>query len=194
MSKNIFSKQAVKDFVQQKIKLSNNVSKIKEELTKELMTELIKQYFLENYSEQEVDDALSEYVISVVRKTAVQIPTVLTPFVKPFVKTLTPSSGEKVGEIVQNKLAPLLQSGKVSKEVIGYLCNLDYSKQFFGVSSYAVLKKTSREEINNDRMYAGHSRYYKQYLIIFGEYYLLTSQWLDKSKDKVVEFIRKYNQ
>lgn len=101
---------------------------------------------------------------------------------------------KKVGVIAQGEFANLLQSGRVGSYIINMLQTEEYSKIQFGCG-YCILKHVANKL--DSRMLSldknGRPRYYKKLLTIDNKYYILTSQWYDSSKEKLIAFINRYN-
>jgi len=99
-----------------------------------------------------------------------------------------------VGKIVQTDLKNILISGKLSDESIIQLQDLDYSNRKFG-TNYPILKKIklSGNILQEKKDHLGINRYYASPIIISNEEYLLTSQWYERNRDKLVVFIQLNN-
>ncbi len=102
-------------------------------------------------------------------------------------------ANKKVGKIAQEDLVKLLESNKVPGDVINHMQTLRYSEQCFGCK-FAVLKrvddKAQAKTLSFDAN--GYRRYYNFVIKIRSQYYLLTSQWYDYSKNKLIAFINRY--
>ena len=97
-----------------------------------------------------------------------------------------------VGKIVQNELVTLLQSNKIDKYTIDFLQKREYSKSIFGVN-YPVLLPIESENDNKKGVdNNGINRYYSKPIQIQGTFYLLTSQWYERNKDKLIQWMKKY--
>lgn len=94
----------------------------------------------------------------------------------------------KVGQIANSVLRKILTSGKVSKEEIWQMQTPEYSKRVFDLQ-YPLLRKCSAL---SDRPY----RYYKDKLIISGEYYFLCSEWFETPSNndriKLLSWLKNY--
>lgn len=60
-----FNVTAIKEFVENNAKLENNVSKIKDTINKEFVLNLLKKHFLENYTEEEYNQATNNLEIGI---------------------------------------------------------------------------------------------------------------------------------
>ncbi len=96
----------------------------------------------------------------------------------------------KVSEIVRNDFKALLEANQLPMHKILELQDLDYCKRTFGVG-YAILKKVKSDiDINYQRKdKLGRSRYYTEQVTIFDEEYLLTSQWYERHKSRLMLFL-----
>lgn len=74
LQKGNFSVEQIEDFINSKNNFSNNVNKIKSELTSENILELVKLYFEGTYSGEEIDTALQDVLITVTSKTIIEPP------------------------------------------------------------------------------------------------------------------------
>lgn len=99
-------------------------------------------------------------------------------------------TGRSVGLIVQNELKDILQSGKLSDDIIGWLQSESYSKQIFDMN-FAILKKidTSKNLKEQSLDHLGYSRYYAKPITIKDIKYLLTSQWYDRNKPYLIRWL-----
>lgn len=101
-------------------------------------------------------------------------------------------SSKPIGKIVQEEFSNLLRSEKISEYLIESLQRSDYSKQMFNVNYPVLIKINYPNELKKGVDRNGINRYYVTPLKIRGEYYLLTSQWYNPSKDKLIHWMRKY--
>lgn len=90
---------------------------------------------------------------------------------------------DKVGIIANGELRKILQSGKVPKEEISLLMDKGYSLTEFGLG-YSLLVRKDKEY---DR-----KRYYSKPLNINGVEYVMTSQWYERNKERLIEWIENY--
>ncbi len=63
-----FNSKAISDFVNEKINHLNNVSKIKENLSKNLVLDALGKYFENQYTDDEIQEALAEFEINISKK------------------------------------------------------------------------------------------------------------------------------
>lgn len=70
-SKDNFDKQKIKDFIKECNENKDIVNEIKNEITFNLASELLKKYFKEKYTGVDIDKILSEYTVSVSKKSSV---------------------------------------------------------------------------------------------------------------------------
>ncbi|MEL7603061.1 MAG: HNH endonuclease [Bacillota bacterium] len=96
------------------------------------------------------------------------------------------STSNKVGAIVQTTFRTLLESGKVNSYKILQLQQKNYCKQFFDVSFPILIKITDPMRDKKAGVDStGINRYYIKPLKIGNEWFLLTSQWFDRSKTRL---------
>ena len=70
-SKDNFDKQKIKNFIKECNQNKDIVNEIKNEITSNLASELLKKYFTEKYTGVDIDKILSEYTVSVSKKSSV---------------------------------------------------------------------------------------------------------------------------
>lgn len=99
-----------------------------------------------------------------------------------------------VGKIVQQDLIQLLLSGKVPEQVIEYLQDKDYSKQKFNVNYAVLLHIESLDDVKKGVDHSGVNRYYAKPISIKNQLYLVTSQWYDRNRERLLRWMAKYNE
>ncbi len=100
---------------------------------------------------------------------------------RPASASSVPAGEMRIGELVQLKLRPLLEDGKVTPEEVDALQTLEGSKDRFGLS-YPLLVPAGGEYTPK--------RYYKAPLTIYGKSYKLTSQWIENQhRERVLRWI-----
>ena len=72
-----FSKDKVKEFINEKNNLKNNVFEIQKSLSNDLLVSLLKDYFLSQYKESEINKALEDYEILINKKA--NLPPIVIP-------------------------------------------------------------------------------------------------------------------
>lgn len=97
-----------------------------------------------------------------------------------------------IGKIVQNEFVALLKSGKIDSYIISSLQNANYSKQMFDVNFPVLLSINSKNESKKGVDHSGINRYYATPINLNGNLYLLTSQWYDRNKIKLVQWMKKF--
>lgn len=100
--------------------------------------------------------------------------------------------GKPVGKIVQGEFLELLQSGMIPAELINKLESKEYSKSMFDMNFPILMKISSENDKRKGVDHTGVNRYYAKPVYILGDLYLLTSQWYDRNKDKLIAWIYKY--
>lgn len=101
-------------------------------------------------------------------------------------------STKPVGKIVQNEFIALLKSDKINKNIIHFLEQSDYSKQIFDVNYPILLHINSLSDSKKGVDHNGINRYYAKPIQLQGELYLVTSQWFDRNKDKLIHWINSF--
>ncbi len=97
-----------------------------------------------------------------------------------------------VGFLVKQHLRKILVSGNLPDSLVEALQDLSYCKKTFALNFPVLLKVNSRETIFQQRKdHLGRDRFYADPVIISGETYLLTSQWYDRNKEKLLAFLAK---
>lgn len=118
-----------------------------------------------------------------------QKPKVETP--APEVKEIARDSfSMPVGKIAQTELVALLASGTISEEMIEKFQTKEASKQLFDLNFPLLLQIDSPQDTKKGVDASGVNRYYTKPIGIYGKWYLLTSQWYDRSKEKLVQWIK----
>ena len=101
---------------------------------------------------------------------------------------------KKVGIIVQNDFKKLLESNVLSEYIIEKLQEQEYCKNIFDINFAVLLKLQSGANVSNQRKdHLGRDRYYATPITINGEKYFLSSQWYDRNKQRLIDFLTKHN-
>lgn len=97
-------------------------------------------------------------------------------------KLITRASLEelKIGKLVQNPFRQLICNNNHNKELLLNLQDKEFCSKEFKVGFPVLVKKYSEYET---------VRYYKDPLTIDGNEYMLTSQWYERSKKKLIAWI-----
>ncbi len=72
ISKNNFDKTNIKKFIEKNTQEVKDIENIKSALNEDLIKSLLNEYFLKNYSQDEIDNALEKFVIKIKEKTDVK--------------------------------------------------------------------------------------------------------------------------
>lgn len=91
----------------------------------------------------------------------------------------------KIGKIVQSKLRDILTNID-DEELVLKLCDKKYSKDYFGLSSYAVLVPAV-DEAEYNRPYW---RYYVDPVWILGKRYVICKEWYERHREKLERWIQ----
>ncbi|MBR6509368.1 MAG: HNH endonuclease [Clostridia bacterium] len=97
---------------------------------------------------------------------------------------------KKVGIIVQNDFKQLLESNILPDFIIDQLQDYKYCKNIFDINFTVLLKIKNESNISHQRKdHLGRDRYYSTPITIKNEQYFLSSQWYDRNKYKLINFI-----
>lgn len=95
-----------------------------------------------------------------------------------------------VGILVQTEFKGLLESGALSAAEINNLQDAAYSNRTFGIN-FSVLKKVESmaklSEERKDRL--GRDRYYAKPVKINNEWYLLSTQWYERNRERLIRYL-----
>ena len=174
-SKGGFSEDKVKDFVLQGKAFEKNVQKIREELKELDIKEVVKLYFLSNFEEAEIDEALKnkKILVSDIEKPYIIIDKPGIPPI-PTHPPVPPVGRETIQKWVQRIFKYLINKDILSEQEIELLHNTDYSKRTFGIA-YAMLVDTPK-----DTIFANHSRYWQTPI---GKWYICSQWWVQKDME-----------
>lgn len=192
-SRDNFDKNKIKEFIKSKTIKDKNINEIKELLTSEYVKDLIVKDLKNGYKNDEIEEALKEFNISINQKVKV-LPSVSN---YTYIKEHMPkhySMGAPVYGDTNNKvkalrlLYGLREEGKITDEMLRLLQDKYASNQFFKLG-YKVL-----ESDENNLFKAGLYRYYKNDpIIINGTRYWICSQWSPSTKPYRDDFAKKYD-
>ena len=105
------------------------------------------------------------------------------------VKDESCNSDKKIGRIVQEDFVKILTKSNISEHLVNGLQNLEFCKKFLKVN-FPVLKEVSNGDIVLQRKdHLGYNRYYMNPIYIRGKQFLLTSQWKEKSRQSLFDFM-----
>jgi len=177
ISKENYSEREIEEYYQ--YKKAQQLKKMQiEELQNSLCVgygkECLKEYLQKDYSADVIDAALEN--ITIVRKYKKQI--IDDPI------DVKEMPDKKIGEIAKVALRQMLESHTFSSEELQRLQDRTYAKNTFKLSYPLLVEKDSE----HDRV-----RYYKQSVRVNGMEYKLCSQWLEKSREALLEWLAKYD-
>jgi len=117
-----------------------------------------------------------------------------SPILSPEASTIPISfdTTKAIGKIVQNEFITLLKSGIIDNYIINSLQNADYSKQIFDINYPILMSIDSVSESKKGVDHSGVNRYYAKPLNLNGKLYLLTSQWYERNKVKLIQWMTKF--
>ena len=171
-SKGNFTPEHVKEFVLSERLFGENVQKIREELIALDIKDLVKLYFISNYEETEIDEALKAFDILLKKRTI--IPPIIDSPDNPNPKNPNLNK-ETTQKWVQRIFGYLFKNNILTSEELYRLHDLDYSKKTFGIN-YAMLVDSERSITDP----AGHARYWKKKI---GNYFVCSQWWLDRNDE-----------
>lgn len=100
---------------------------------------------------------------------------------------------KKVGIIAQHDLKNLLESNILPAHIIEKLQSEMYCKSVFDINFSVLLKINPYIDMSVQRKdHFKRDRYYASPIIINNEKYFLTSQWYERNKNKLIDFIETY--
>lgn len=113
-------------------------------------------------------------------------------FNKHIINSLPFDITKAVAKIVQNEFIQLLKSEKIGEDVISFLQKADYSKEMFDMNFPILLHIDSIADSRKGVDRTGINRYYAKPIQIRGELFLVTSQWYERNKTKLLHWIANY--
>ena len=181
-----FDKEKIEDFIESKTNKDKNIKEIKECINSEYIIDLIKKDLSHGYADDEIDEALKGFDISVTKKDNPAI--VPSNFGGYAVKNTKGSRSGKNKKKIMRLVHGLKISGQLTDDMLIGFQNKDYSKKNLGLQ-YKLLTVDPNEVF--DKM--GHSRYYpKDTIDINGTTYYICSQWWDYAKPYRDAFAEKH--
>ena len=97
----------------------------------------------------------------------------------------------KIGILVRNTLPEILKENLISESEIQKLQKEAYSDFTFEVK-YPVLKKVNPNiSILENRTINNYTRYYSDPIESNGEYYLITSEWYERSLEDYIRWLKR---
>lgn len=98
-----------------------------------------------------------------------------------------------VGMLVQTEFKNLLESGKLDEKEIWNLQDISYSNRIFGINFPVLKRANSMARLSKERKdHLGRDRYYAKPVKIWGEWYLLSTQWYARNKGRLEAYLEKY--
>jgi len=97
---------------------------------------------------------------------------------------------KKVGVLVQGVLKEVLEKNLITKEELSMLQTREYCNRTFSIN-YPLLKALDKSENISEQMkdQLGRNRYYKTPITIYGDKYLLCSQWYELQKPNLIKWL-----
>lgn len=103
----------------------------------------------------------------------------------------------KIGRLVQDSIAKLIERRLLPFEEIERLCTLEYSNRTFGLNFPMLKEFDPNPAVSIDvqkRDKKGYNRYYKYPMPIYEKKYLLCSQWVEGlHRKKFLDWLSKWN-
>lgn len=160
-SKGVFSAERIKKYVLSEQKFRENVQKIRDTLTSVDIKYLIKLYFISDYEEIEIDEALKIFDVLLSKK--------MPPVDPPDPENTNPNK-ESIQNWVKRIFKYLFMKNILTEEEIYRLHDLEYSKRTFGIN-YAMLVDREKDTVDSYE----HNRYWKKKI---GNYFVCSQWWL----------------
>lgn len=190
-SKGNFDKEKVKEFIEGKTKKDKNIKEMQELITTEYVIDLIKNDLSKGYNQDEIEEALDNFNITINKKVKM-LPNVSNYTYTKWQRTKNFSASVSARKDNKNKLKALRliyglrEEGKISDEMLRLFQDKPSSQQYLGISF-----KFLTDDHNEIRDRCGHYRYYPDDpIVINGNRYWICSQWWDFAKpyrDKFAE-------
>ncbi len=193
-SKENFDAKNIKEYIRTKRKNSENITSILEEISETLVRATLKKYFMERFSEGDVETALDKIDISVSAKND-------QPHLPPAIRMhkcedikikghtfdlYNPQQGDTLfQDFVRRTLAELLKWNLIPSTEIEKLQQLWYSKRTFGLQ-YALFQKDRKDCLDN----TGKVRYWSKKI---GAFYVCSQWWKQNVpiyEDKFAEWLK----
>jgi len=96
----------------------------------------------------------------------------------------------KISQIVKTEFVELLQSSNCSSTLLNNLCDANFSKKVFNVNYPILIEISTPEDLKKRFDKKGCSRYYITEYYFNGKFYLLTSEWYERNKEKLINWIK----
>jgi hypothetical protein len=95
----------------------------------------------------------------------------------------------KIGKLIRVEFEKLIDKGLLTEEIVQNLCDSKYSKEIFDLR-FPMLKKYNDEPpLIEQRLIKGNGRYYSHIYYINGQKYLLTNDWYERNRSKLLMWI-----
>lgn len=95
----------------------------------------------------------------------------------------------KIGKFVRVEFEKLIEKGVITDEVVENLCSSKYSKEILGLRFPMLKIYIDEQSLIDQRLVKGNGRYYSHIYYINGGKYLLTNDWYEKNRDKLINWI-----
>ncbi|MFC4321309.1 hypothetical protein [Litchfieldia salsa] len=100
----------------------------------------------------------------------------------------------KVGELVQKTMHNYARENKLSQEKVQFLCDSKYSKRTFDINYPFLIKIKQGIPLDQQGIFNGYNRYWKNPINFNDERYLMCSQWYDKNKTRFIKWMEEISQ
>lgn len=90
--------------------------------------------------------------------------------------------GIKIGALVRKTFPELIESNLISKTELSKLLMYDYCKTNFDLNFPMLKKVDPSKSIKENRFEGNYTRYYANPFKIYGDDYLMTSEWFERNK------------
>ncbi|RSK27612.1 hypothetical protein EJF36_12400 [Bacillus sp. HMF5848] len=98
----------------------------------------------------------------------------------------------KIGVLVRNSITRLIKENKLTTETVSFLCDEKYCKNTFDIN-YPFFKRVQRGiPMTDQRKINGYDRYWKNYIVINNEKFLVCNDWYERNRTKFVIWLGQY--
>ncbi|MFF2447459.1 hypothetical protein ACFVSW_10150 [Neobacillus sp. NPDC058068] len=101
------------------------------------------------------------------------------------------NSTTKIGKLIRVEFKKFIDNGLLTEEIVHNLCDSKYSKEILGLRFPMLKRYNDEQSLIEQRLVKGNGRYYSHVYYINGQKYLLTNDWYEKSRSKLLIWIDK---
>ncbi|MDQ6598093.1 hypothetical protein [Bacillus salipaludis] len=97
----------------------------------------------------------------------------------------------KIGKFIRIEFEKLMDNGLLTEEIVHNLCDNNYSKEILDLRFPMLKRYNDKQSLVEQRLVKGNGRYYSHVYYINGQKYLLTNDWYEKNRGKLLMWINK---